>query len=452
MIFIANISVGAGTLPMPKDNVYPFKGPMLGNDATCTAQGFLVTFSQICFLPCNVWLAIYYVCVLVFKLEARTISRYIEPFFYIFSLVTSLTGSLICLKDEFYHADPFNAHCYTARYPIHCTWVPDGEECYDNGSFLYTEAGYNTNNAVTLYTVCAVFGLLIICMLAIIINTYRFERSMRVNSTSSAVQDSNATTSPNVSASQDTNSRAIDAANTSQDNGTTRDHLKFSRIVAFQAMLYILSFFIIYMPAAIALSSNEVEEGAGVYSRIFLQNFEGFFILCIFLYHKIHNMRRSKKRSDMPICEALSVVLFSGEHHDDICLENFTMVQLEIDDVRERRVAMMEAAMMEIEMDEITDDKAGSVEAEKYEGISFASPEVSYNIGDAVSSVGVSFAPESGGVSHPLRSTSGPQYYNYRSSQSKSDSLGVSFPSESTSGRKCYEDNYPLSYGGESSC
>ncbi|GFH43802.1 hypothetical protein CTEN210_00275 [Chaetoceros tenuissimus] len=450
-IFISNISVGAGTLPMPKDNVYPFKGPMLGNDATCTAQGFAVTFAQLCYLPCNAWLAMYYVCVLVLKLEARTISRFIEPLFYLFSIVSSLTVSLIYLKDEFYHADPLNAYCYTSRYPFHCTWVPDGVECFDNGSFLYTEKGFDVNNASTLYYVYAVFGILIICMFAIIINTFIFEKSMRVHSTSSAVQDSNATTSPNVSASQDTNSRTIEAANTSQDNGTTLAHLKFSRIVALQATLYILSFFIIYIPTVIALATDGVEEGAGVYSRIFLTNFEGFFILCIFLYHKVHNMRRSKKRSDMSICEALSVIFFSGENHDDVFLENLSMVQLEIDDVRERRAAMMEAAMMEIEMDEITDEKAGSVEAEKYEGLSFASPAASYNLGDAVSSVGVSFAPESLGASVPSRSTNTPQYYKYQSSK-ENESIGVSLPSQSTSGRKYYDDDFPLSYGGNSSC
>ena len=431
MLCVMNIAAGAGTLPMPRDNVYPFKGPMLGNDATCTTQGFFFNFAQQCSFPCkNAWLAIYYVCVLVLKLKPRTISRYIEPFFYLISLVTSIAGSWIFLKYEYFNVDPLMTHCFTARYPFHCTWIPDGEECYDNGSSLYTEAGYNVLNLVTLYYMGVVFGLLILCMLAIIINTYFFERRMKVRRTSSEVQESNTTSSrtgqgnnsAKASASLDTNSRTIEA-NTSKDSYTS--------LVAFQATLYILTFFIAYIPSTIALAVEGVEEGgAGVYSRIFLQSFEGFFILCIFLYHKVYNIRRFKKRTNISMREALSLIFFSREHNGDVFLENFTMVQEEIEDVRERRAAKMNAAN-EIEADEFTDDKIGSVELEKYEGISFASPEVSYNLDEGVSSSGMSFAPD---VSLPSNSTSGPKHYEYRNQGEESISMGISLPSDFASG------------------
>ncbi|GFH43924.1 predicted protein [Chaetoceros tenuissimus] len=436
---------------MPKDNVYPFKGPMLWNDATCTAQGFLANFAQMCYIPCNAWLAIYYVCVLVFKLKAGTISRYIEPFFYIFSLVSSLVVSLIYLKDEFYHADPLNTHCYTARYPIHCTWVPDGEECYDNGSYLYTEAGYYANLKATLYYVYAVFGILIMCMLVIIINTYLFEKRIKVESASSTVQEGNNTTSrtgPRNSnpASLDTNSRTIEAANTSQETKTTRtrDGLKFSRIVAFQATLYILTVFIIYIPLAISLESNDVEEGAGVYSRVFLQNFEGFFILCIFLYHKVHNLRRSKNRSNMPLIEALKLIFSSREDRDDFFLENITMVQLESDDIRLRREAAIQAEMDVANEDSFVDDsKPDTADLEKYEGISFASPGVSYNYGDAVSSDGKS------SIGPSAFSHSTPNFDDISYDVSKFNWQSVKSGAQESSSNRYYEQR---SYADESSC
>lgn len=248
------------------------------------------------------------------------------------------------------------------------------------------------------------------------------------------MQESN--TSANDSASLDTNSRTIEA-NTSQDSYTS--------LVAFQATLYILTFFIAYIPSTIALAVEGVEEGAGVYSRIFLQSFEGFFILCIFLYHKVYNIRRFKKRTNISMREALSLMFFSGEHNGDVFLENFTIVQEEIEDVRERQAAKMNAAN-EVEADEITDDKIGSVELEKYEGISFASPEVSYNLGDGVSSTGMSFAPD---VSLPSNSTSGPKHYEYRNQGEESISMGISLPSDFASGPNYY--NYPLSRGEENS-
>jgi len=448
MCLVSNISVGAGTLPMPKDNVYPFKGPMLGNDATCTAQAFAITFTQFMYVPCNTWLAIYYVCVLVLKLKPRTISRCIEPIFYLISVGTSIAGSVIYMKYEYFNVHPLIPHCYTARYPFHCTWFPDGEECYNNGSFLYTEKGYIAQAWSSLGYLYVLFGLLIICMLTIIVNTYLFERRNKVRSTSSTTpqeQENQQGATP-----EDTD--IFFDHTTTADVSITNADLKFTRIVSFQAMLYILSFFITWIPVStvslVSQYSDTVVDGIAVYVRIFLQNLEGFFIMCIFLYHKVHNIRRSKKRSDMPVCEALALLFSSQEVSDDAFLENLTMVLVEIDDIRQRREAAIQA-----EMDDANvlshdlshaDSKPNTAELEKYEGLSFVSPPgVSYNVSEA-SSVGKS-------------SSVGPSVENkilrYRSSTPTSDDIsydvskvnGQSLPLESASGGN--------SYGGEeSSC
>ncbi|GFH43927.1 predicted protein [Chaetoceros tenuissimus] len=351
---------------MPKDNVYPFKGPMLGNDATCTAQAFALNFAHMSYIPCNAWLAIYYICVLVLKLKSSTISRYIEPFFYLISLVLSIVGSWIFQKYEYYNVDPLMPHCYTARYPFHCTWFPGGEECYDNGSFLYTEKGYSAMNWAILGYLYVVFGLLILCMLTIIVNTFLFERRNRLGSTSAA----DSSTPRNSDEPNNSDNSRVDARVSSSD-------LKFTRIVSFQATLYILAFFITWTPTTITLGSDSTEEGIGVYMREFLQGFEGFFILCIFLYHKVHNLRRSKNRSNMPLRDALKIVFLSREDRDDFFLENITMVQLEIDEIHQRREAA-DQAEMDLENEESVDSKPDTADLEKYEGISFASPEASF--------------------------------------------------------------------------
>lgn len=42
-IIIASISMALATIPMHKNNVYHFSGPMLvGNFSTCAAQGYLI--------------------------------------------------------------------------------------------------------------------------------------------------------------------------------------------------------------------------------------------------------------------------------------------------------------------------------------------------------------------------------------------------------------------------
>jgi hypothetical protein len=39
---IQSVCMALGTIPMPKDSIYKFDGPMLGTLSTCTAQAYIV--------------------------------------------------------------------------------------------------------------------------------------------------------------------------------------------------------------------------------------------------------------------------------------------------------------------------------------------------------------------------------------------------------------------------
>lgn len=380
-LMIANIVAGLGTIPMPKDNIYPFKGPSLGNDATCTAQALILVFVLINHVLCNVHLAWYYVAILVLKLKEKTVERYVEPFMLITNLAFSISISVYFYKVDYYHVDPLLPYCSPARYPFHCTWIP-GEECDDNGTFMYTAEGYDAlvkGSNIFLYVV---FSLVVLAMLIIIVNTLMFERNLlkrkELSSTSHGKSSSDGRrTQISGSSNEKVSGIVEDGSRGNSEVGITASDLKFTRIVSFQATLYIVSFLISYSPTVASLAKDYPENGLVAYWRIFIANFQGVFVLIIFLYHKVHNIRRRQR--DNTIMDALATVFLKKDIVDDFFVENLTLVQ-ESDNIRKRRAAAQEEELenAEAHMETSKSDKsskiANSAELELYDGISFSSP------------------------------------------------------------------------------
>ncbi len=377
-LMMANIGAGLGTIPMPKDNIYPFKGPSLGNDATCTAQAFFLMFALINHVLCNVHLAWYYVAILVLKLKEKTVERYVEPFMLITNLAWSISISVYFYKVDYYHVDPLIPYCSPARYPFHCTWIP-GEECDDNGTFMYTAEGYDAlvkGSNIFLYVV---FSLVVLAMLIIIFNTLIFElKSKKLSSTSHRNSSSHGR---RTQISRSSNERVYgsveDGSRGNSEVGITASDLKFTRIVSFQATLYIVSFLISYSPTVASLAKDYPESGFFVYWRIFISSFQGVFVLMIFLYHKVHNIMRRQR--DVTIMDALATVFLNKDSGDDFFVENLTLVQ-ESDDIRKRREAAKQEELenAEVHMEKSKGAKsskiANSAELELYDGVSFSSP------------------------------------------------------------------------------
>lgn len=374
-LMIANICASLGTIPMPKDNIYPFKGPSLGNDATCTAQAFFLMFFLINHVLCNVHLAWYYVAILVFKLKEKTVKRYIEPFMLITNLAWSISISVYFYKVDYYHVDPLQPYCSPARYPFHCTWIP-GEECDDNGSFMYTPEGYDALVKGSNIFLSVVFSLVVLAMLIIIVNTLIFERNLLKSKKKSSSSGSGRRTQISRSSNErGSGSEDVSRGNSETATTITAADMKFTRIVSFQSTFYIVSFLISYSPTVASLAKDHPESGLVVYYRLFISSVQGVFVMMIFLYHKVHNIRRRQK--DITIIDALATV-FHKDSGDDFFLENLTLVQ-ESDDIRKRRTAAqqqeLENAEVEIKSKGAKSSKvANSAELELYDGISFSSP------------------------------------------------------------------------------
>ena len=79
---ISSVCYGLATLPMPKDIVYDFAGPRVGNFGTCQAQSFLLLFGSGGGASWNLGLRWYFVFSIVFKFERETITKFLEPIFH----------------------------------------------------------------------------------------------------------------------------------------------------------------------------------------------------------------------------------------------------------------------------------------------------------------------------------------------------------------------------------
>jgi regulator of replication initiation timing len=247
---------------------------------------------------------------------------------------------------------------------------------------MYTAEGYDAlvkGSNIFLYVV---FSLVVLAMLIIIVNTLMFERNLfkrkELSSTSHGKSSSDGPrTQISRSSNEKVSGRVEDGSRGNSEVGITASDLKFTRIVSFQATLYIVSFLISYSPTVASLAKDYPESGLVAYWRIFIANFQGVFVLIIFLYHKVHNVRRRQK--DNTIMDALATVFLRKENVDDFFVENLTLVQ-ESDDIRKRMAAAQQEELenAEVHMEKSESAKsskiANSAELELYDGISFSSP------------------------------------------------------------------------------
>ena len=117
---IASLFISVGTIMMPSDNVYAFKGPMLGNHVTCQIQGFLIAFGMgggASLYTCLSW---YFVCRVTFKMNAESIKRSIEPVFYVYSFFVAIFIPSYYLSKNYISPIANDSFCSIAPYPESC--------------------------------------------------------------------------------------------------------------------------------------------------------------------------------------------------------------------------------------------------------------------------------------------------------------------------------------------
>ena len=314
-----SISLALATLPMPKDQPYPFEMPSYGNNTTCKVQG-VIYFVGNCFVFWfNGLLNIYYLCSLGFNLNERKIVNFVEIPLTIIGIVCCTILPIIIVLDTV-NPGPLNIHC--ASYLPPCE---DGEECNDDGKVSFMVS--------YLATLSLGFTTLMVCMSFITCKFYSNQGKLK------KVEEK--------SRSEEQPDQQVTTLQAEELIETLKYSQKSARIITIQALMYILAFncawifgFIEFLLAETSLDGSRSFRDALALLRMVFQPSQGTFNLLIFVYHKVHALLQSDE--DMPYSEALQTVLFRHDLLDETpqIISNFNLVMENV--YAERNRYMME--------------------------------------------------------------------------------------------------------------
>lgn len=324
-----SISLALATLPMPRDQPYPFQMPSYGNITTCKTQG-LTYFIGNCFVFWfNGLLNIYYLCSLGFNLGERKIVNFVEIPLTIIGIVCCTALPMIVVLNTV-SPGPLNIHC--ASYVPPCE---DGEKCYADGmSFMISY----------LSTLTLGFTTLIVCMSFITFKFYSNQRKLKKVEEKSKPD------------------HQVITLQSEELIETLKYYQKTARTITIQALMYILAFncvwvfgFMEFLLAETSLDGSDSFRDALALLRMVFQPSQGTFNVLIFVYHKVHELRQ--REEDMPYTEVLRIVLTRPDLLDESpqIISNFNLVVEDvyadskgwIRDVELRRMALKPSSAAE---------------------------------------------------------------------------------------------------------
>jgi hypothetical protein len=263
---ILSFSIGLTSIPMPKDVVYPFQGPVYGNFVTCEAQAFAFLVSSGFILSSNMLLTLYYLCIIRYNVDEEKFKKYARPIFLSLSTLFTFWMSIQLLMSGYLNPTPFESFCLVGRYPADCN---SEDECIRGYVSKYTEKYFS------YFVYCFVGGQLLILFVSMIL----IIRTCYVNSvTDHLFRRSNL-----------------------RQNQTSSPGRKISttKAVTLQALMYILAFVLTWAFPIISFFRDTTL--VAIAKQIF-QPLQGFFNSLIFIYHKIYNIHQLD--GEMPFVEA----------------------------------------------------------------------------------------------------------------------------------------------------
>jgi hypothetical protein len=89
---IGSIAMALNSIPMPKDQIYPFEGGSYGTVATCEAQSIAVLLGVMGSYHYTCGLSIFYVCIILFQIGDHKIRRYLEPCIHGVGIIVPVIG------------------------------------------------------------------------------------------------------------------------------------------------------------------------------------------------------------------------------------------------------------------------------------------------------------------------------------------------------------------------
>ena len=179
---ICSIGMAAGTLAMPKNMVYDFEGKTIGNEFTCSLQGFLVFFGGSATIAYSACLSVSFMCSITYKMKDAKIRKCVEPFMHVVCILATLPTAILFWVHKWYNPTPNDTWCVAVSYPYYCN--PEYENA-DSCSIRGSPSSYQIASRKALILYYAVFFFFLVpivtvwCMFRIIRTVYLQEKHIK---------------------------------------------------------------------------------------------------------------------------------------------------------------------------------------------------------------------------------------------------------------------------------
>ncbi len=293
---LSSVSVGLSTLPMPMPmsgdedtntdtDYYHWTGTTrIGNNSTCTAQGFFYVFGMTCMFLYNASLCIYYTCTIAFEMEERNIQKYVEPLLHIVPLVISFVAALMPVVLQAYSYGPIGDVAW-------CTIASSSSIVSDGSRGERGRAISIIFSAIGIW----IFLQILACFALILWKVIQKQRMRTSTSTSTS----------------------------------TSTPTQVPKVICIQALAYVLAL-LISLSAPIISAMVKRRLGVSVLSLTRLQAtlmpIQGFFNAIIFVSHMVYNYHRAYP--DLSMCRILYLLLFVG-YDEPVVLSRMYIVHLD---------------------------------------------------------------------------------------------------------------------------
>ncbi len=325
------------TLPMPTDigNVYPFEGSR-GNIGTCETQAILIlTGMSFSLLNLSI-LSFFYLFTIRYRRSEKYFKRRILPGLWTLATISVICVILVFKRREMLNPRPMFPYCFVGPLPANCG---DGVECIRGAAS--SEKILKLRLQISLGFVIVI---MVVSMALVVIAVFKFEKeAIEHNFDSDRGADTNQGEGLSTVNEGENDSHRHDQSRTSETSESVQFEL--TKNVSGQAIMYTGAFLLTWLWLLIAVSTyRRVPPSNGIYWNIicFLVTFflplQGFFNALIFLYHKVHILRKSQRRLDgyeetdengMSFCTALRTVVFEPYTVPEMLLSSIETVDLD---------------------------------------------------------------------------------------------------------------------------
>ncbi len=287
---IVSIAMALNTFPMPSDvyEVYPFAGKALGTVGTCEIQGFLVQIGTLFVFGSNTTLNIYYVCTFRYSMAEEKFKRRIMPVMLAFYMAVSIAIPLLYpLRQDIINPSPYYTFCVPTKYPHACSTYSELDvhddmlmagrqeesinvECIRGG---YKRESYHTD----LTIIGSTFGILIISMVLVVATVFDAELGIRRG-----------------------RRRALQGATGNGARNPVRRVAYFerTRAILIQALMYVGAFLLTYIWSILVVgvpTGPRALSNVAAFLNVFFRPLQGFLNAMIFVYQKVHTLRRTNR-------------------------------------------------------------------------------------------------------------------------------------------------------------